>query len=97
MYMRNDTRDRTFEDPASSDLVPGARVRQLEVFGRRLLVERTPAGWKAYTPGDDGKRRSAPGVVIPDFIVTDDELLQFLADLMHEDARPDRSTVRWVD
>jgi len=72
-------------------------VRKLEVFGRSLLVEHTPTGWKAYTPGDDGKRRSAPGVIIPDFIVTDHELLQFLADLMHEDARPDRCTVRWLD
>lgn len=71
-------------------------MREVEVFGRRLLVERTDAGWQAYIPGDDGKRRPSPGVVIPGFIVSDDELLQYLADLMHESARPDRNSVHWV-
>jgi hypothetical protein len=71
-------------------------MREVEVFGRRLLVERTEAGWKAYIPGDDGKRRPSPGVVIPSFIVTDDELFQYLADLMHERARPDRNSVHWI-
>ena len=71
-------------------------MREVEVYGRRLLVERTPAGWRTYVPGDDGKRRASIGVVIPDFIVTDDELLQYLADLWHESARPDRQVVRWV-
>jgi hypothetical protein len=71
-------------------------MREVEVYGRRLLVERTDAGWRTYIPGDDGKRRASTGVVIPQFIVTDEELLQYLADLWHESARPDRSTVRWV-
>ena len=71
-------------------------MREVEVFGKRLLVERTAAGWQAYLPGDDGKRRPAPGVIIPSFVVTDDELLRYLADLWHESARPDRQTVRWV-
>ena len=71
-------------------------MREVEVFGRRLLVERTTAGWQTYIPGDDGKRRLAPGVMIPAFIVTDDELLQYLADLWHESARPDQRAVRWI-
>ncbi len=71
-------------------------MREIEVFGRRLLVERTAAGWQTYIPGDDGKRRPAPGAPIPGFVVTDDELLRYLADLWHEDARPDRRDVRWV-
>ena len=66
------------------------------MFGRRLLVERTATGWQTYIPGDDGKRRSSPGVVIPEFVVSDDELLQYLADLWHESARPDRQIVRWI-
>ena len=71
-------------------------MREVEVFGKRLLVERTAAGWQAYLPGDNGKRRPAPGVIIPAFVVTDDELLRYLADLWHESAGPDRQTVRWV-
>ena len=71
-------------------------MREVEVYGRRLLVERTAEGWQGYTPGDDGKRRLSPAVLIPHFVVTDDELLQYLADLWHESARPDRQTVRWI-
>ena len=71
-------------------------MREVEVFGRRLLVERTATGWETWIPGDDGKRGPAPGILIPAFIVTDDELLRYLADLWHESARPDRQTVRWV-
>ena len=71
-------------------------MREVEVFGRRLLVERSEAGWRAYEPGADGKRRAAPDVLIPAFVVTDDELLRYLADLLHERARPERHVVRWV-
>ena len=71
-------------------------MREVEVFGRRLLVERTPAGWRTCTPGDDGKRGPVSLTMVPPFVVTDDELLQYLADLWHEDARPDRQTVRWL-
>lgn len=69
-------------------------LREVEVFGHRLLVERTDQGWQTFQPHADGKR--APGVSIPSFVVTDDELLQYLADLWHESARPDRQTIRWV-
>jgi hypothetical protein len=71
-------------------------MREVEVFGRRLLVERTAAGWLSCAPGADGKRGPMSSNLIPAFIVTDDELLQYLADLWHEDARPDRNTVRWI-
>ena len=71
-------------------------IREVEIYGRRLLVERTATGWQTFIAGDDGKRRPSPGVLIPAFVVTDDELLQYLADLWHESARPGRQTVRWV-
>lgn len=71
-------------------------IREVEVYGRRLLVERTAQGWQTFIPGDDGKRRPAAAVPVPAFIVSDDELLQYLADLWHESARPDRQTVRWI-
>lgn len=71
-------------------------LREVEVYGRRLLVERTDDGWQAFIPGDDGKRRQAIAVPIPAFIVSEDEMLQYLADLWHESARPDRQIVRWI-
>ena len=71
-------------------------MREVEIFGRRLLVERTQSGWNTCLPGSDGKRGPISTTLVPSFIVTDDELLQYLADLWHEEARPDRSVVRWV-
>jgi hypothetical protein len=32
-------------------------MRAVEVFGKRLLVERTADGWRTFIPGEDGKRR----------------------------------------
>jgi hypothetical protein len=69
-------------------------ARAVEVYGHRLLVERTPDGWQAFHPSAEGKR--APALRVPAFVVTDDELLEYLADLWHESARPDRSVVRWI-
>lgn len=71
-------------------------MREVEIFGRRLLVERTLTGWRSCVPGIDGKRGPISENLIPGFIVTDDDLLQYLADLWHEEARPDRQVVRWV-
>jgi hypothetical protein len=70
-------------------------TRELEVFGRRLLAERDAAGWHLFEPGADGKRRPAPGLLVPGFVTTDAELLAYLADLLHEHATPERSEVRW--
>ena len=59
---------------------------RFDVFGTRVAIRATPAGWEAFDLGNDGKRRRA-GFVVPDF-VTADELAQFLADLFHESAKP---------
>ena len=71
-------------------------MREVEVFGRRLLVERIATGCRSCAPGIDGKRGPISDTMIPAFVVTDDDLLQYLADLWHEDARPDRQVVRWI-
>lgn len=59
---------------------------RFDVFGRRVAIRATPAGWEAFELGNDGKRRRA-GFVVPDFVAAD-ELAQFLADLFHESAKP---------
>jgi len=69
-------------------------VREVEIYGHRLLVERTPDGWRTFRPSGEGKR--VPAISIPSFVVSDDDLLQYLADLWHESARPDRQVVRWI-
>lgn len=69
-------------------------MREVEIYGHRLLVEHTANGWLTHLTGDDGKRGSS--MLIPAFVVTDDSLLQYLADFFHESARPDRQAVRWI-
>jgi len=63
----------------------------LDVFGERMLVERSGGTWRACRLGVDGKR-SPVNVPIPDSI-TEDELAQYFDDLYHESATPRRPAV----
>jgi len=60
---------------------------RFEVYGRRIAVQSTGSGRECFLPGADGKRRRAPDIVVPD-LVPDDEVLQDVADLLHECAAP---------
>ena len=64
---------------------------KLDVFGKRVLVERSGDTWRTYLLGTDGKRAPAD-VVVPDFL-TEDELVQYFDDLFHEAATPERPAV----
>ena len=66
---------------------------EFDVFGHRLLVERTDFGWRALYPGSEGKHRVAADIVIPPDTAEVD-LARYLADLCHEWASPDRPAVR---
>lgn len=72
-------------------------MRELAVFGRRVLVERTARGWVAFYPGADGKRRPAHDLPVPPFVATEADLVHYLADLCHEWASPAHREVRWVE
>jgi hypothetical protein len=71
--------------------------REIEVFGKRLLVERSAATWSVFEPSVDGKRRPAPGLLVPAFVVTEADLEQYLADVLHERATPTNRSIRWLD
>ena len=71
-------------------------MRELDVFGKRVLVEYTASGWVAFYPGADGKRRAASDLWIPGFVRSEAELVEYLADLCHEDASPAHNEVRWI-
>lgn len=64
---------------------------KLDVFGKRILVEQSASGWRAYLLGTDGKR-SPLNIAIPE-MVTEDELVQYFDDLYHEAATPRRPAV----
>jgi len=65
---------------------------EVDVFGRRLLVERTDSGWIALYPGSDGKHRVAHDIVIPPD-TPEAGLERYLADQCHEWVSPERSMV----
>jgi hypothetical protein len=64
---------------------------RFNVFGKLVLIRGGAGAWEAWYPGPDGKRRPA------DFIVPDDiaeaDLLEYLADLFHENATPRNHSV----
>jgi len=67
---------------------------EFDVFGRRLIVERSGDVWATFEPGDDGKRRASWVVIPPD--LTEERLAHYLADLFHEAARPERPDVKRI-
>jgi hypothetical protein len=67
-----------------------------DVFGKRMIVERTTNGWAGFSPYEEGKRRHIPGIRIPPDIA-ERELARYLADLCHEDASPAYPDVRRLD
>ena len=71
-------------------------MREIEVFGVRLIAEQAGGRWTLFYPGADGKRRPAHDVVVPAFVVTEDDLAAYLADLWHEAATPTNQDVRWI-
>nr|WP_322045347.1 hypothetical protein [Paraburkholderia sp. J67] len=64
---------------------------RFDVFGRRMAIVRNDGMWAAFHLGVEGKRRRA-AFEIPAFIKAD-ELAQYLDDLFHEDASPQRPSV----
>ncbi|AOK31525.1 hypothetical protein WS67_07900 [Burkholderia singularis] len=68
---------------------------QFDVFGKQIWVERVQDRWVPFYPGNDGKRRPAH-FVIPDFLDAA-ELGQYLGDLFHESATPDKGNVKRLD
>jgi hypothetical protein len=69
---------------------------RFDYFGTALGIERCDGRWLAYRLGDDGKRRPASDIVIPAW-VGEDDLADFLSDLGHESATPQRPLARRLD
>ena len=63
----------------------------LDVFGKRMLVEREGGNWRTYRLGSDGKR-SLVDIAIPESM-SEAELVQYFDDLYHEAATPQRPAV----
>lgn len=69
---------------------------KFDVYGRYVLIFRTSEGWKIDYASDQGKRRPATDIFIPDFI-SEFEIEQYLADLCHEWATDKHPLVRRIN
>ena len=65
---------------------------KLNLFGRRVEIIRTKGKWKAFYLGSEGKKRLAEDFMIPVHI-DEDELLDYLKDLLHEWSTPLNNTI----
>jgi hypothetical protein len=64
---------------------------KFDVFGKVMVAELSATGWQLFVMGIDGKRSPA-GVIVPS-VVAEDELCQYLDDIYHEMATPQRPAV----
>jgi len=71
------------------------KLLRFDVFGRRVVVERSTRGWEVFYPGADGKRRRATDIVIPSDL-PESGVERYLADLCHEWATENHPEVRQV-
>ena len=72
------------------------KALRFDVFGRRVLIAESNNGWVAFYLGDDGKRRSAPDIVVPADIPAL-EIAQYLDDLCHEWATERHPSVKQLE
>ena len=66
---------------------------KLHVYGKHVLAMRTNEGWSMYYLSDDGKRRPAFEIFVPES-VSESEIENFLADIYHEWATEKNPIVR---
>jgi hypothetical protein len=70
------------------------RRLKFDVFGKVMIAEVTDAGWRLFVLGVDGKR--APADVVVPVWVTEHDLAQYLDDIFHEMASPERPCVKRI-
>jgi hypothetical protein len=67
----------------------------LDVFGKRMLVERRDGAWRTFRLGSEGKR-SLVDIYVPASL-PEAELVQYFDDIYHECATPQRPAVIRLD
>ncbi|MDH5655068.1 MAG: hypothetical protein OEZ34_04135 [Spirochaetia bacterium] len=68
---------------------------KLSVYGKILTLHRENNSWVVYYSGDDGKKRFADDIKIPQDI-PEENIAEYLADVFHEYATPENSDVKII-
>ena len=69
---------------------------KVEAFGRELQISKQGGEWMVFDLGSEGKKRSARDIVIPGSL-PESEVLEYLADLLHEHATSRHPEVRILE
>jgi len=69
---------------------------KFSVYGKTIEVVRVNNRWQVFYLGNEGKKRLASDIVLPHEL-KQEQLLEFIADLCHEWARPGKSEVTQLD
>ncbi len=72
------------------------KALRFDVFGCQVLIAASNNGWLTFYLGAEGKRRSAPDIVIPPDM-PESEIAQYLDDLCHEWATEQHPCVKQLD
>ena len=68
---------------------------KLNVFGRKMLADYSSQGWRLTIVGEEGKNRPAD-LVVPQEIITVNDLVNYLNDVYHEAASRDQTSVEII-
>ncbi len=68
---------------------------KLNAYGKRIEVVKMSDSWVVYYLGNEGKKRTAHDILIP-YDLQKEEIQNYLEDLLHEWARPDKNSVEII-
>ena len=68
---------------------------KLDAFGTLLEIKRRYGSWAVFYVGNEGKKRKADGIEIPNDI-SEEGIVGYISDLMHERARPNHMEVKRI-
>ena len=69
---------------------------KLNAYGRKIEIVRISDKWVAYYLGNEGKKRSAHDIIIPEEL-GENEMKKYLEDLLHEWATPSNNKIVCID
>ncbi len=83
----------------SATILPLERLNTIitiDVYGRKIEIVRSCDSWDVFYLGNEGKKRTAHDIVIPQDL-TENELINYIEDLLHEWATPSNNKIIELD
>lgn len=69
---------------------------KLNAYGRKIEIVKMADNWIVYFLGNEGKKRTAHDIIIPSEIVNN-EIIQYLEDILHEWATSSNNQIIVID